>query len=240
MPTNRSSRLLAACLATARAIDNSPLGPRVLADRALDRWYDTRQRQAAADATWAGIEARRQRDGDGAVTFLSEDLTLADWETQRRIAEGVAPEPRWVPWARRATSLSATRAVRAVTTPWQRARRGYADCDVWATDTWLSRVAAQMLYQLADQAHGWPSDAYETYEEWVVVLRAHAAALERYAAGTDGELLAVWYDRVTDAQAESDEIAAAWEALNQDDAERDRLGAEAWEWVAKHHQRLWD
>ena len=38
----------------------------------------------------------------------------------------------------------------------QRARRGWADCDVWSMDSWFCAVVPGMLRQLADNHHGAP------------------------------------------------------------------------------------
>lgn len=56
---------------------------------------------------------------------------------------------------------------------WQRSWRGWADCDVWDVDAYITRIASQMLSRLAETTHGWPgsTSAWPTYEEWQAYLR---------------------------------------------------------------------
>jgi hypothetical protein len=47
---------------------------------------------------------------------------------------------------------------RVVKYSWQRARRGWADCDIWSVDIWFMKVIPEMLEKLAKNDHGFPID----------------------------------------------------------------------------------
>jgi hypothetical protein len=79
---------------------------------------------------------------------------------------------------------------------YQRARRGWADCDVWSLDSWFQHVVPEMLRQLATDNTGSPSTFFpkgmlEDYENneheidrqhyrWTKVLRQMADDLEAH------------------------------------------------------------
>lgn len=50
----------------------------------------------------------------------------------------------------------------------QRGRRGYADCDVWDLQAYLSRVIADSVGQLRDKGVSYPVGV--TYEQWNSIL----------------------------------------------------------------------
>jgi len=53
----------------------------------------------------------------------------------------------------------------------QRGRRGYADCDVWNFDDYLSEVISSALRYLREIQQGYPGiDGAATEEEWDIVL----------------------------------------------------------------------
>lgn len=50
---------------------------------------------------------------------------------------------------------------------YQRGKRGYADCDVWAIDSYLSRIIPPMLKQFKSVTNGYPGcEGAATPEEW--------------------------------------------------------------------------
>lgn len=51
----------------------------------------------------------------------------------------------------------------------QRAYRGYADCDAWAVDVYLSNLIPEMLLHLAKNGCSYPT-AFQNREEWEVTL----------------------------------------------------------------------
>lgn len=59
----------------------------------------------------------------------------------------------------------------------QRGRRGWADCDTWSLDHYLSRVVGESVHHLAEHSHGWPqSEKFPKYEDWQAHLHALADA----------------------------------------------------------------
>lgn len=52
----------------------------------------------------------------------------------------------------------------------QRAFRGYADCDTWGFDSYLSEVIANGLKHLKKYTHGYPGD-FNSPEEWEAALQ---------------------------------------------------------------------
>jgi len=72
----------------------------------------------------------------------------------------------------------------------QRGSRGYADCDVWNFDDYLSEVIPSALRYLREVQHGYPGvDGAATEEEWDIVLgkiiRGFEARNEIYDIDTD-------------------------------------------------------
>lgn len=61
---------------------------------------------------------------------------------------------------------------------WQRAARGWADCDVWSMDSYIARVMSAMLTYLADHNHAYPGvEPWETPEKWDTYLRDLSARM---------------------------------------------------------------
>lgn len=55
---------------------------------------------------------------------------------------------------------------------WQRATRGFADCDVWDMDSWLLSLIHDGLIHLANNSYGWPGDdCFPEPEDWDKYLR---------------------------------------------------------------------
>ncbi len=53
---------------------------------------------------------------------------------------------------------------------WQRAFRGWADCDVWSIDSYLSEVIPPMIERLNGITHGYPADLYGGEKKWGEIL----------------------------------------------------------------------
>jgi hypothetical protein len=84
---------------------------------------------------------------------------------------------------------------------WQRARRGWADCDAWNVDGWFCAVVPNILRQLARNKQGVPIEFEKNPEAWFNVLEQMAIDLEAgdrfnekwfgeeglYNTGTQGE-----------------------------------------------------
>jgi hypothetical protein len=59
---------------------------------------------------------------------------------------------RWVKWS------------------WQRAFRGWADCDVWSVDSYLSEIIPPMIERLNRITHGYPADLEGGEKKWGEIL----------------------------------------------------------------------
>jgi hypothetical protein len=226
----------------ASRLDDLPVSPSSLADRAMDRFVARRTKRAASDPAWAAIQARRlDPTRPASIIFLSNDLTLADAGEQDRIAERLTPDPVWLGLARHARHWRLARLLGSSRRSVQRARRGWADTDTFSLHTHLCEIMAGMLKHLAETAHGWPeSEEFPTPESWIEALRANAAALAAYAAGTNEQALTHWHDLATARDTDPAALEQARLALNAQDTERDAAGAAAMHWVADHLGALWD
>lgn len=228
----------------ADAFDRLAFSPARLGERAVLRFQRQRRRRAAADPGWAAIEARRET-GRSAKILLSSDLTLADWDTQRRIAERLTPDPWWLPFARQLSGARLGGPVAKLGWAAQRARRGWADRDLWSLGhVACSRLGAQ-LAALAEQGHGWPeSDEFPTPDDWQSALQVHAGALVRYGTGgADRELTAAlhdWYELAVRHDVPGETLEAAKVRLDTLEASILDDAKAALHWVGDHLEQLWD
>ena len=61
---------------------------------------------------------------------------------------------------------------------YQRAKRGYADCDIWDMDSWLLTLFHDSLNHLADNHCGWPgNEDFPEDENWTKYLKEMAQLL---------------------------------------------------------------
>lgn len=60
----------------------------------------------------------------------------------------------------------------------QRFIRGYSDCDVWGFCDWFVDIIPKMLYDLADNAYGYPT-GYASESEWIEALIHMARCAEK-------------------------------------------------------------
>ena len=60
----------------------------------------------------------------------------------------------------------------------QRGYRGYADCDAWAVDDYLSRLIPEMLTKLNALHYGVPNIKGMTKDKWVLVVKKIIKAFE--------------------------------------------------------------
>lgn len=190
--------------------DNLPVSPASAGRKLIGAHAEARRVRASRHPEWAAIEARRDTSPPGHSTFLSEDLTWDDWARQDQIADALTPEPRWLTLAHRLAHLEARRVLADAAAFVQRARRGWADDDVWDLGPTLCQRAGAQLVHLSVHAHGWPSnEEFPAFTDWTAALRTHGEALLRFAADTE----------------DADVQAAAQDALR---------------WVADHVGHLWD
>lgn len=93
------------------------------------------------------------------------------------------PDLHWR-WRWRAFVFWARRPHRPFLWRYQRMTRGWSDCDAWNLDTYLACILAGGLEWLAENAHGWPGEEGQTYEDWQQELR-QAAEWFRYLSKED-------------------------------------------------------
>jgi len=75
---------------------------------------------------------------------------------------------------------------------WQRATRGYADCDAWNFDIWFSHVVPSLLDHLADNSNGWPDSKFETHRDWVNWIHKLAATIRFMREDQQDEVNECW------------------------------------------------
>jgi len=225
--------------ATARGID--AVGPVMWSKKAWDWYYEKMQARAKLDPAWNAIQDRRKND-HGTITFLSDDLTLADWDTQSKIERELTPEPKWVKTVRAMDRFSASGFVGRAISGVQRAKRGWSESDVWGMDHHLARITAEMLDHLANTTHGWPGgDEFPTFEGWQEIVHEKAADLNAWVKGEDhGEETSAWYALKCDPAADPAVVEAAWDAMREHDEARYEAAKAAMVWVGEHLGGLWD
>ena len=223
-------------------LEGAPLSPAWSAKWVLSLLGEQRKARAGQDPVWAAIEARRNDGGAGKI-FLSENLTIADWEEQRRIAIRLTPDPAWVPLARWLVDHPASTALHRARYYWQRLSRGWADFDLASLDKSLSSQLGAELVELSRRSHGWPAgEEFPTPQEWCAALRAAGASLKAYGDGSkevDG-LLDAWHELACDPKADPLAVKEAFDRHSQAELMVARDATEALQWVALHLEALWD
>ena len=117
---------------------------------------------------------------------------------------------------------------------YQRATRGYADCDVWNFDHWFCKTISAMLYQLSDTCCGYPgTEEFPTLESFQVWLK-HIAHDIRFNTEEEQEKLNP-YNPLSDEEFE--DYYARCEMLAQ---EAQYYFEEAMSQFAKNFHSLWD
>lgn len=136
---------------------------------AWNNWYKRAKKRAMRDPEYAAEELGRQKgcyfigSGDG---YTLEGL----WAHMDRFHE-LCPSPWWVKvhhW-RDKHRLRFRMKYNDLKHFIQRGKRGYADCDLWSFDTYLSDVISKALLELRDTAYSYPSEL-ESFEEWQDIL----------------------------------------------------------------------
>ena len=132
---------------------------------------------------------------------------------------------------------------------YQRATRGFADCDVWNMDGWLLDIIPGALNQLAEYHCGWPGDKqFPNDEDWTQYLKDMAQKF--YSADENNDVYPSperdkWWDWMEEhdttilnkenpyAQSMLDEYRALTDKRMQD-------FAEAWSMMGDVFFNLWD
>lgn len=226
----------------AELFDSSAYSPASIARRIHDAHLDRVERRATADPRWSAIEARRHRDGSEFKIYLSEDLTPADWEEQRRIEKRLTPDPFWLPWARRVSGLTASSALSSLRAAIQRLTRGWDDSEVWSLNSALTSRLADQLVELAERGHGWPGElnGFDTPKQWEDMLLRQAQALRCFDGSAEYEAaLSRWHDLHLSRGSEA-EADLAWKELDRIERENIQAAKQALHWVAENLELLWD
>lgn len=216
--------------------------PSFIAGRLIDRFFDKRKARAAKNHRWAQIQALRVRDG-GSLTFLSDDLSLADWEEQSGIEEKLTPDPIWLPLARKVYAARNGAVLAIFKAAKDRVFHGFDNSDVYNLNGALCDTLSKRLTALADSSHGWPGEhtAWPTPEDWDKALRFQAAQLLRFntTEALDAAQTA-WY-RATSSRNCPPELLEQTKRVMEEVEQADLLAAKnALIWVAENLEYLWD
>ena len=103
----------------------------------------------------------------------------------------------------------------------QRAFRGYADCDVWNTVSYLNKIIIPMLEHLRDHSGGYPAQL-ESPEEWSSLLNT---MIEGFKAS----------ERISDCEYEG--IGETWKAQIERDESIQKNGMKVF---SEYYNGLWD
>lgn len=75
----------------------------------------------------------------------------------------------------------------------QRIQRGFADCDTWNLDEYFIKLMADGLREYVKQTNGYPSQSFNTFEDWCAHLTSIADDLDWIRVeSTDNEY---WNDK---------------------------------------------
>lgn len=222
--------------------DNLPVSPSKLADKALERFIERRSEAAAADSRWSEIERRRHREGGDHVILIGEDLTMADWATQRNIEESTTPDPWWLSSVRSLREAQLGSLVRSSRRAGQRLSRGWDETSTWDLGSSLTRQLADQLDHLAATSHGYPgTEEFPTFEAWSTALRTQAASLRRHDGSPEQEEASDrWFALVQDKRSTQDAIDKARDDRDRVEEADKAAAAGAMHWVADHLGHLWD
>ena len=145
---------------------------------------------------------------------------------------------------------------------YQRAVRGYADCDVWNMDSWLLNLFHDSLNHLAEYHYGWPgNDEFPEDEDWTKWLKDLAQLFYQADEGNDyyptpeedkyfkfacehpadiiEEIIAgkkmTRFERVENPYSQS-----SFDEMRKNDEMRAEDFRKAWDMMGKNFFRLWD
>lgn len=153
-----------------------------LYDWAWNNWYRRAKKRAMKDPEYAAEETGRRKDNY--VIGSGEGYTMEGMFAHMDRFHELCPSPWWVRvhhW-RDAHRLRFRMKYNDAKHFIQRGRKGYADCDLWSFDSYLSEVISKALLELRDTAHGYPTDLCEKcwgpfeehncrgFENWQAIL----------------------------------------------------------------------
>ena len=134
---------------------------------------------------------------------------------------------------------------------WQRATRGFADCDTWNMDQWLLSILPGALNHLADNHWGWPGDSrFPEDEDWTQYLKDMAQKF--YSANEANEVYPMperdkWWKWIEDHDVlldfnrdDNPYVQTMLDEHKENDDKRMRDFAEAWSMMGDVFWNLWD
>lgn len=191
-------------------------------DKQIDKHFNKADHNALKDPKYAQIEAKRHQPNSTYITFLSQDLTIKDWEYQQQIREKLTPTPKLMPLYRYLNNHPIKTLTNKIKHAHQRLTRSWDDTATWSLDHHLTLTLGNQLKHLAETTHGWPqSETYPQFEDWQKALHKNGNYLITYANKDDIIFTETSYNQ----QAEEKIIKNAQKALR---------------WVATNLPALWD
>ena len=111
--------------------------------------------------------------------------------SRKELQEALKPEYTWYeklfsPFTKLKVRLEEKRQTKKF--QYQRAKKGYTDCDVWEMRTWFLNTARPILLEMAEKMNNHPEEI--TFEEWRDVINRMAHLLELMDIWNDGSLRA--------------------------------------------------
>ena len=112
---------------------------------------------------------------------------------------------------------------------YQRAMRGYSDCDVWNMDSYLYKILPNMLNQLADTTSGYPGRYSKEYGEYYPALEKLLTDKDK----VEGEELGYTYWKK-----ELKDLAELIKKSNPDDEAYDSEDRKKWDDIMAFYEEL--
>ena len=129
---------------------------------------------------------------------------------------------------------------------WQRATRGFADCDVWNLDSSILNYLSGTLKHLSENATGWPGDKqFPKYEDWTTFLKEMS---EKFAAANESnnyyptpmkDKWWEWYEKHPNFD-KNPYVEDMFKEQQENELKRERDFAEAWSAIGEVIWSLWD
>ena len=129
---------------------------------------------------------------------------------------------------------------------WQRATRGFADCDVWNLDSSILNYLSGTLKYLSENAVGWPGDKqFPKYEDWTTFLKEMS---EKFAAANESnnyystpmeDKWGEWYEKHPNFD-KNPYVEDMFKEQQENELKRERDFAEAWSAIGEVMWNLWD
>lgn len=130
---------------------------------------------------------------------------------------------------------------------WQRAIRGFADCDIWSLDCSILNYLSGTLKQLSETAAGWSGDwRFPEYEDWTSFLKEMS---EKFAAANEcneyyqtpmADQWWKWAETHPNCPDSNPYVQDMLQEMQENGLKRERDFAEAWSAIGEVFWNLWD